>query len=181
MLLAAPFAALSNALALVMRNVPDAVVWLGVIGFTVTALGLAHTMGMRARERIDNGGRALGSASVWLLLGVWLTVGVTAFIIRLTAAPAATSAGTAIVLDGQPVSLPGTGAGLVSAAKRASTWAMSPTSSTSGTKYWSISAATLSITTICLSPLGFQYCGACSTRSYPIAMTRSASSKPAIS
>src|SRR4029453_1646695 len=34
-------------LALVMKNVPDEVVWLGVVGFTATALALAHTIGVR--------------------------------------------------------------------------------------------------------------------------------------
>ncbi len=42
---------------------------------------------------------------------------------------------------------------------------MSPTSSTSGMKFSSISAATLSIMMIRLSPFGFQWLGACSTRS----------------
>src|SRR6476619_4059373 len=45
-------------LALVMRNVPDEVVWLGVVGFTVTALSLAHTIGVRVRERAAAGERA---------------------------------------------------------------------------------------------------------------------------
>jgi hypothetical protein len=90
-------------LALVMRNVPDEVVWLGVVGFTVTALALAHTMGVRARERVDNGKLVLGSASVWLLLVIWLFVGVTAFIVRLTAAPPQISGGTTIIEEGQRV------------------------------------------------------------------------------
>ncbi len=90
-------------LALVMRNVPDAVVWLGVIGFTVTALALAHTMGIRVRDRIDNGGRALGSASFWMLFTVWIFVGLTAFVVRLTAAPPQLSGGTTILEEGQPV------------------------------------------------------------------------------
>jgi hypothetical protein len=92
-------------LALVMRNVPDEVVWLGVVGFTVTALALAHTVGVRVRDRIDNGGRAMGSASAWLLLIVWLFVGATAFIVRLTAAPPQTGGGTTIVEEGQPVNI----------------------------------------------------------------------------
>ena len=91
-------------LALVMRNVPDEVVWLGVVGFTVTALSLAHTIGVRVRDRIDNGGRAMGSASAWLLFVVWLFVGGTAFIVRLTAAPPSVAGGSTIVIDGQPVS-----------------------------------------------------------------------------
>ena len=91
-------------LALVMRNVPDEVVWLGVVGFTVTALSLAHTIGVRVRDRIDNGGRAMGSASAWLLFIVWLFVGGTAFIVRLTAAPPSVAGGSTIVIDGQPVS-----------------------------------------------------------------------------
>jgi hypothetical protein len=90
-------------LALVLRNVPDSVVWLGVIGFTVTALALAHTMGIRVRDRIDNGRRALGGASVWLLFFIWLFVGVTAFVVRYTAAPPSVSGGTTIIVDGQPV------------------------------------------------------------------------------
>jgi hypothetical protein len=93
-------------LALVMRNVPDQVVWLGVVGFTVTALSLAHTMGVRARDRIDEGGRTLGSASVWLLFVIWLFVGLTAFVVRLTAAPPSTSGGTSIVEDGQAIIAP---------------------------------------------------------------------------
>ena len=93
-------------LALVMRNVPDQVVWLGVVGFTVTALSLAHTMGVRARDRIDEGGRTLGSASVWLLFVIWLFVGLTAFVVRLTAAPPSSSAGTSIVEDGQQIIAP---------------------------------------------------------------------------
>jgi len=97
-------------LALVMRNVPDSVVWLGVIGFTVTALALAHTMGIRIRDRVDNGGRALGGASVWLLFFIWLFVGVTAFIVRLTAAPPSASGGTTIIVEGQPVTPATTGA-----------------------------------------------------------------------
>ena len=51
------------------------------------------------------------------------------------------------------------------AARRATTWAMSPISSTSGRKNSSISAATLSIITIFLFRRGFQCSGACSTRS----------------
>ncbi len=90
-------------LALVMRNVPDEVVWIGVIGFTVTALSLAHTIGVRVRDRLDNGRRAMGSASAWLLFIVWLFVGGTAFIVRLTAAPPQFSGGTTIVEEGQPV------------------------------------------------------------------------------
>ncbi|HEY7222098.1 MAG TPA: hypothetical protein VH561_00520 [Micromonosporaceae bacterium] len=90
-------------LALVMRNVPAQVVWLGVVGFTVTALALAHTMGVRVRDRIDNGGRALGSASVWLLFMIWLFVGATAFIVRLTASPPQFSGGTTIIEEGQPI------------------------------------------------------------------------------
>lgn len=88
-------------LALVMRNVPDEVVWLGVVGFTVTALALAHTMGVRARERVDDGKQVLGSASVWLLFVIWLFVGGTAFIVRLTAAPPQVSGGTTIIEEGQ--------------------------------------------------------------------------------
>jgi hypothetical protein len=94
-------------LALVMRNVPDEVVWLGVVGFTVTALALAHTMGVRARERVDNGKQVLGSASVWLLLMIWLFVGATAFIVRLTAAPPTISGGTTIIEEGQQVTRTG--------------------------------------------------------------------------
>jgi hypothetical protein len=93
-------------LALVMKNVPDEVVWLGTVGFTVTALSLAQTMGVRARDRIDEGGRALGSASVWLLFVIWLFVGGTAFIVRLTAAPPSASGGTTIVEDGQQIIAP---------------------------------------------------------------------------
>src|SRR5262245_29475324 len=59
-------------LALVMRNVPDEIVWLGVVGFTVTALALAHTIGVRVRDRIDRGKRSLSSGSAWLLFIVWL-------------------------------------------------------------------------------------------------------------
>jgi hypothetical protein len=90
-------------LALVMRNVPDQVVWLGVVGFTVTALALAHTIGVRVRDRLDSGKRVLGGASIWLLFIVWLFVGGTAFIVRLTAAPPQFSGGTTIVEEGQPV------------------------------------------------------------------------------
>jgi hypothetical protein len=93
-------------LALVMKNVPDEVVWLGVVGFTVTALSLAHTMGVRIRDRIDNGGRALGSASAWLLFVIWMFVGGTAFIVRLTAAPPSGTGGTTIVEDGEQVTAP---------------------------------------------------------------------------
>jgi hypothetical protein len=90
-------------LALVMRNVPDEVVWLGVVGFTVTALALAHTMGVRARERVDEGKQVLGSSSIWLLFSIWLFVGLTAFVVRLTAAPPAVTGGTTIIEEGQPV------------------------------------------------------------------------------
>jgi hypothetical protein len=90
-------------LALVMRNVPDEIVWLGVVGFTVTALALAHTIGVRIRDRVDNGGRALGSSSAWMLFIVWLFVGITAFVVRLTAAPPQLSGGTTIIEEGQPV------------------------------------------------------------------------------
>ncbi len=90
-------------LALVMRNVPDEVVWLGVVGFTVTALALAHTIGVRVRDRVDNGGRALASPSAWLLFVVWLFVGATAFIVRLTAAPPNVAGGSTIIIDGQPI------------------------------------------------------------------------------
>jgi hypothetical protein len=90
-------------LALVMRNVPDQVVWLGVVGFTVTALALAHTMGIRARDQVDNGKRVLASPSVWLLFVIWLFVGVTAFIVRLTAAPPQSTGGTTIIEEGQLV------------------------------------------------------------------------------
>jgi len=93
-------------LALVMRNVPDEVVWLGVVGFTVTALALAHTMGVRARDQVDNGKQVLASASVWMLFVIWLFVGVTAFIVRLTAAPAQVTGGTTIIEEGQPVLTP---------------------------------------------------------------------------
>jgi hypothetical protein len=90
-------------LALVMRNVPDEIVWLGVVGFTVTALSLAHTIGVRVRDRIDRGKRSLSSGSAWLLFIVWLFVGITAFIVRLTAAPPQFSGGTTIIEEGQPV------------------------------------------------------------------------------
>ena len=93
-------------LALVMRNVPDEVVWLGVVGFTVTALALAHTMGVRARERVDEGKQVLGSSSIWLLFSIWLFVGLTAFVVRLTAAPPAVTGGTTIIEEGQPVFAP---------------------------------------------------------------------------
>jgi hypothetical protein len=96
-------------LALVMRNVPDEVVWLGVVGFTVTALALAHTMGVRVRDRVDSGGRAMGSASGWLLFVIWMFVGLTAFIVRLTAAPPQFSGGTTIIEEGQPGTTPSTG------------------------------------------------------------------------
>ncbi len=93
-------------LALVMKNVPDEVVWIGVVGFTVTALSLAHTMGVRIRDRVDNGGRALSSSSAWLLFVVWMFVGGTAFIVRLTAAPPSATGGTTIVEDGEQVIAP---------------------------------------------------------------------------
>ena len=98
-------------LALVMRNVPDQVVWLGVVGFTVTALSLAHTAGVRIRDRIDNGGRGLGSPSALLLLVIWLFVGITAFVVRLVAPAQTTSGGTTIVIDGEPISAPSLNAG----------------------------------------------------------------------
>jgi len=93
-------------LALVMRNVPDEVVWLGVVGFTVTALALAHTMGVRARDRVDEGRPVLGTPSIWLLFTIWLFVGLTAFVVRLTAAPPPTTGGTTIIEEGQPVVTP---------------------------------------------------------------------------
>ena len=43
----------------------------------------------------------------------------------------------------------------------------------------STSEGTLSMQTIFLSRFGFQFDGACSTRSYPIVITTSASSNPA--
>lgn len=95
-------------LALVMRNVPDEVVWLGVVGFTVTALALAHTMGVRARDRVDEGKPVLAAPSIWLLFSIWLFVGLTAFVVRLTAAPPAVTGGTTIIEEGQPVATPAT-------------------------------------------------------------------------
>jgi hypothetical protein len=97
-------------LALVMKNVPDEVVWLGVVGFTVTALSLAHTIGVRMRERVDQGERALTSASAWLVTVIWLFVGITAFIVRLVAAEPSTTGGTTIVEEGQQVAPPVIGA-----------------------------------------------------------------------
>jgi hypothetical protein len=96
-------------LALVMKNVPDEVVWLGVIGFTATALALAHTIGVRIRERKDMGDRALG-ASVWLCGVVWLFVGITAFVVRLVGTLPSGSNGTTIVEDGQAIAPAITGA-----------------------------------------------------------------------
>ena len=93
-------------LALVMKNVPDEVVWLGVVGFTVTALSLAHTMGVRMRERADAGERAISSGSAWLVGVIWLFVGVTAFIVRLVAAQPTATGGTTIVEEGQQVTAP---------------------------------------------------------------------------
>ena len=94
-------------LALVMKNVPDEVVWLGVVGFTVTALSLAHTMGVRMRERADSGERAISSGSAWLVFVIWLFVGVTAFIVRLVAAqPTAAGGTTTIVEEGEQVTAP---------------------------------------------------------------------------
>ncbi len=97
-------------LALVMRNVPNEVVWLGVVGFTVTALSLAHTVGVRLRERIDGGDRALSSPSAWLCFVVWLFVGITAFIVRWLAAAPIGTGGTTIVEEGEQVAAPTTGA-----------------------------------------------------------------------
>jgi hypothetical protein len=96
-------------LALVMRNVPDPVVWLGVVGFTATALALAHTVGVRIRERRDAGDRPLG-ASVWLCGLVWAFVGITAFVVRLVGTPPAAAAGSTIVEDGRSVAPAITGA-----------------------------------------------------------------------
>jgi hypothetical protein len=93
-------------LALVMKNVPDEVVWLGVVGFTVTALSLAHTMGVRMRERADSGERAISSGSAWLVGVIWLFVGVTAFIVRLVAAQPSVTGGTTIVEEGEQVTAP---------------------------------------------------------------------------
>ena len=93
-------------LALVMRNVPDEVVWLGVVGFTVTALSLAHTIGVRMRERADSGARAIGSGSAWLVFVIWLFVGLTAFVVRLVAAEPSTTAGTQIVEEGEQLAVP---------------------------------------------------------------------------
>ena len=93
-------------LALVMKNVPDEVVWLGVVGFTATALSLAHTIGVRMRERADAGERAITSGSAWLVTVIWLFVGITAFIVRLVAANPSTTAGTTIVEEGQQVAAP---------------------------------------------------------------------------
>jgi hypothetical protein len=97
-------------LALVMSNVPDEVVWLGVVGFTTTALALAHTMGVRIRARVESGERAMSSPSAWLCFVIWLFVGGTAFIVRLVAAPPTATGGTTIVEDGQIVTAPATGA-----------------------------------------------------------------------
>jgi hypothetical protein len=96
-------------LALVMKNVPDQVVWLGVVGFTATALALAHTIGVRIRERKDTGDHALG-ASVWLCAIVWLFVGITAFVVRMVGTVPSASGGTTIIEDGRAVAPAITGA-----------------------------------------------------------------------
>jgi hypothetical protein len=93
-------------LALVMKNVPDEVVWLGVVGFTVTALSLAHTIGVRMRERADAGQRPSTSGSAWLVAVIWLFVGITAFIVRLVASQPSVTGGTTIVEEGEQVAAP---------------------------------------------------------------------------
>jgi hypothetical protein len=45
----------------------------------------------------------MGSSSAWLLFMVWLFVGITAFVVRYTAAPPATGGGTTILEEGRPI------------------------------------------------------------------------------
>ena len=93
-------------LALVMKNVPDEVVWLGTVGFTVTALSLAHTTGVRMREP---GRRRRPSAlqRQRLVLGmIWLFVGVPRLSSGSSRLNRSATGGTTIVEEGQQVTAP---------------------------------------------------------------------------
>jgi hypothetical protein len=87
--------------ALVVFNVPDWVVWLGVVGFTTTALSLAHAIGVQARGRVMAHRMALTSPGAWLCLAIWFFVGGTAFVVRGVAPVVSGGNQSEIVVEGQ--------------------------------------------------------------------------------
>ncbi|WP_230533783.1 hypothetical protein [Salinispora arenicola] len=94
---AADLAAFHQVISLVMRDEAAYLVWLLVCGFTATALYLAHTAGEGSRDWVE---RRVRPAAVIALtaLGMWLALGVGAFVIRLH--PAERSGGGTVEVAG---------------------------------------------------------------------------------
>lgn len=109
-LLAAAFvdvATFHQVLLLVMTNATTGIVWGVVIGFVAVALALAHYVGGRARLSLTPSRATvstLGAGLIaWICFGIWSTLGLIAFLVRLLIDDASQGGGSTFVIDGQAV------------------------------------------------------------------------------
>jgi uncharacterized membrane protein YecN with MAPEG domain len=81
-------------------NVDEWMVWVSVVGFAVVALTLAHYAGLQARQAA-NPRNITGSVTAgWLFAGIWLALGVTAFVVRYVISLPSSAGMSTFVVDG---------------------------------------------------------------------------------
>ncbi len=88
-------------------NESDTVLWIAVVGFTVVSIALAHWAGEQAKQAA-NPRYVLGARWImWLCLGGWALLGLTAFAFRYGYTAPADVMGSTFIVDGQSQDLAG--------------------------------------------------------------------------
>ena len=82
-------------------NAPEPVVWGAVIGFTLVALALAHRAGTQAREAVNPRNVVGAKVTALMCIGIWLLLGITAFIVRYVIQAADDGNTSTFIVDGQ--------------------------------------------------------------------------------
>jgi hypothetical protein len=85
---------------LLAMNESELMLWTAVTGFTVVALTLAHYTGIQAKHATNPRNVAGARVTGWLCFGVWLLLGVTAFVFRFVVAEPVDAGTSSFVVDG---------------------------------------------------------------------------------
>lgn len=88
---------------ILVMNAPEEVVWGAVIGFTAIALALAHRVGTLAGDAANPRNMVGAKVTAWVCFAIWLTLGITGFLVRLLIQGADAGGGSMFMVDGQPV------------------------------------------------------------------------------
>jgi hypothetical protein len=81
-------------------DAPQAVVWVAVVGFVAVGLTLAHYAGLQIREAMSPRNVTGSTTLAWVFGGVWLLLGVVAFVVRFGIAQTMGSDTSSFSVDG---------------------------------------------------------------------------------